>query len=582
MKIKDYIDKQRINYSLTGEDRYEYKIEQFIQKRGIRSVDFEPNDEYLKTLYEEDIRPILTERHNIGKTVIMTLPIGCFNASTVPLSPGSVAIICDNRISYLCAIFSKLIVKCLLPLVKGKNIAPFEADTDKPDESFKVANTAIGNDDYQEFKTAFLYFIGKLEAPDLSVPELSEIEAQMRDAFVLSLLGHEIGHIVKKHYNHKRKGRKIDKVDQKWDIELEADDYGYELMCLAMSRKYSDVEHKAQFNMGFEMFFQCHRIYELLLQIYKAADITNSHPDSGRTRINHLRKKILKDAPKTNDEKKGTVEWAKRQSEIYFPGYIIYTSEMIFDAYEKKLLDEIVASASIIGKKHISHKEFINKLENCLYAQDVKIPDVETAGMSSWREGKFTQALCDFAKDGYRSNFYYILAVLCHYKYEYFLTKMGMGLGQGPKFHAGKECLLERGDLYSAAEYFQEALNEEAEKSTSAFALGLVYSIMGSVCLHNRDAKNAAAYFTKGIQTSPAALESFNGRCYAYALTGNIWAALADKKICGIVSRAPSTLERAQRYAYSLTGNAQGALADDKIYNLISLVPGLLKGRGYR
>jgi tetratricopeptide (TPR) repeat protein len=556
MRIEAYISKLGIDYSLTEDEKE--KIYSYVKKRRIIATDFEPDDEYLRTLYEEAMRPVIQsflikngrDPAGLGKVVIMTLPMNRFNASPVLLSPGSVAIICDCQTKALSMAISRLIAKSLSPVIKDENIMPFDMDADDPGKDIGKVKVLIDNDDYLEFKNAFLRFSGKIKNPCQNISKPGGFEAQMCDAFALFLLGHELAHFVNNHLiGYKKKEAKKERVSKRWDQEAEADMNGYEFMYPAMSARYSNVDHKAQFNMGVEMFFWCQRLYELWLLIGKHPDLDDTHSDSDRTRITELRTRMLKDVPAAAKDEENTSkeEQVSRDIEIGFRGYIQYTSEGLFDAYEKRISDEILISAAILGKRHISYSEFMDKLESILFNQDNKIRDLEIAGVNHWIEGRFTQALCSLAKDGYGPNFYYALAVLYRYKYEHYHTKMLLNMGQ-QEYHDGIKSLLEDHDPYSAAGYFQEALDEDPEDAIAAFALGLAFSEIGFDCLFAGDFENAVNYFTKDIKTSPVALESFNGRRAAYYLEGHKNDAFADDKICTIISLAPGILTRAEKY----------------------------------
>jgi hypothetical protein len=541
MTVEDVIKFGDAN-NLNEQERYKFR--QIAQKYPLLNM----ADTSLSRLFEQICRTLGEGHKVIWKPLILTLPMNEYNAATSPLSERYVLFIFDDRVMDLCGVISKSLAKHLPP--GGPDIAPSssaeEAGNSRID--IKRMESLIDADDYREFKKAFLYFNGIFDGFSSGHREQDKIVEQIRDAFSLFLMGHEIAHALLGHSPGQDGKRRIDKVLKQWDMELDADFKGYELMRDTMARIHPDVKYKAQFNLGFELFCQCLAINELLSLLFEEREFTEGHPDADGSRLRHLRRKVTEHISFENNEEPLTVEWYERVFENISSRYMIDISNTFFDCHERKLTEEILFLALTLDEQRLDNKNFRAKLRERLGNFTALPHDAAAPGFNEWKTGNFTQALGKFAKGGYRNNFQRILAVLYCHEYEKYYSRMLSCIGPGEGFAEGVIGLLNF-DLALAEVNFTKTLKHEPDDPLAAFALGFTYSVMGEVCFANRDYKNAARFFTGDIEKSPAARPgSFAGRRDALRRSGHRNDAREDNAIVKILSRAPSARERAQEW----------------------------------
>jgi hypothetical protein len=486
--------------------------------------------------------------------------------------PDGTVIVVDHRIAALSTVISELIAK-YLP-ANGVNLGPRDMLSE---EAHRETEIRIDDKDYRAFKNGLLNFIGFRNDVVPEWPELTGIAAQIRDGFVLYLLGHELGHIILGHSGYEKKND-INKVKQNWDMEFEADAVAYDLMYDTMSRLYPDVKYKGQYNIAVETFFLYASIGELLGFVLADTEFNNTHSDTF-TRINQLRQKIEKYfSSMENREEPETLEWCEREIEIGFPHYTMKISGAVYAAYKKRISDEILIWAAFHAEKNNTDgEEFLPGLirDICESGSD-SLPALNLPGLDEWKQGHFTRAVRAFAAGKVQKEFCRVLAILYRNEYDYLSSKMESCLGQLPEFREGVEalwvsrllCQKITEDDNAAFDKLVEALNYARRAASCfrnipvvfgpqnaaevAFALGQAESTCGFLYLRLADIPAALASFNFDIDNSPAALESFYGRSCAHERVGHTEAARADQAVWEIVSRAPSFLERS--WAFLTTG----------------------------
>ena len=232
----------------------------------------------LKTQIEEAAKdlsvPIPTE------LVVGTLPTGRVNAMTINVpSSDDFVVLFESELFTFANLLSKVVVKAM-PFTGIKNgMLTFSTDLDRPLDSDVLRR-------FQEVIFAYLL----LGRPSAAPPYIIEgpyifLAGYLRDSMELFVLGHEYGHIIKRHFSTGQKtsfflgGEEVNEIVYNWQQELEADALGMQLMLHAMLKRGMDLSLSFW---GADFFFSCIDIVERGISIIRTGEEDDrpltSHP----------------------------------------------------------------------------------------------------------------------------------------------------------------------------------------------------------------------------------------------------------------------------------------------------------------
>jgi len=491
---------------------------------------------------------------NIKHLFIITEPKNGLNAEPIGLKNGSALIAFNNYTIHICTkialLIEKYIPKWLIEEFVFGNKSELTDEPIDPMESLFKINGLINIDAHRKFEELFFAFIGVPDASKQHTPKITKITEILRDAIVLFIMGHEYMHLILNHYEYE--GKSIEEVWGNWDHELIADSYGYELMRETMSQKYYNVNDKAFFNFGIEIFIKFQSIRDLLLQIFQEEKPAASGEDEANTenvfekthpdpfsRIVKLREMIWEQANIESEEKDSVV-----------PLFIMELSNVIFDIFERRISLKILHWASKIDNENMENKEYLKKLfENC-FSNNFSSENIK--GEKEWESCEFTNAICEFAKGNSEENFKRVLAVLYVHEYEKHESQMKLMIGQLQDFRDGVNYL-EKNDYNKAVDCFEDALKNDNGNSLVNYAWGYACSKRGKEYFDNGKYSEAIDDFNNDIENSPVAgIESFYYRSLALSMLGRKEEALQDMAIVRIISLAPSLKKRTYEWLKDL------------------------------
>jgi len=548
------------------EENCHNEVEREILTRATRDfLYFVDPDEHLKYLVDQLVQTISEQYNNMQwKPIIFTKPKLGLNAGALSINEKCKLLIIDSNVVILTTTMSQLIAKAIPKYKNG--IIPSKDDEELDDEEIEGnisrINTLIGIDDYNNFYKAIFNINWLLDNPLSDVSNPDKLTEQLRDSILMFLISHEFAHMLLEHKDYKDRNT-LNGMAQNWIYrETPADVLGYELMRNTMSRIYPNVEYKAEYNLGFEIYLKCYAVGELLSFIFrKKADEKNdqffsgTHPDAGGSRLDTLRKVVEEDIPKEiNEENEDTI--FESEMEIGSFLYIMDISNTVFDSYEKRLIEEIIKFAVIYDKQYTKEKDFHNRIKNAIMNSicntDIGYIDTETSGLDEWKAGKYTRAIIMFANKVFNEKFYRILSALHCYEYEKYFFRMFSCIGPGEGFAEGVHWLNSK-IFFNAIEPLKYVHHNEPNNPLAAFALGYAYSKTGEEYFYKKDFQNALEYLKLGIETSPIVRrKTFMLRSEIFKKSGNAKEAEKDDKIYHILRLVPNTREIAEKQLDSI------------------------------
>jgi len=484
-------------------------------------------DQYLEYLVEQTIQTIAEEDNKIHwKPIVFTRPNKKgLDAKSLSINKEYKLLILDTNAMKLYGDISKLIDK-LAPKYKGE-ITPNPENFNIEDLKKEIRESINENDDvYNEFKKIILAFNGKMVNYIDDEKEPVGIAKRIRDACMLFLIGHEFAHIWKKH--RIIGDNEEDAIKKRWDQEAEADIIAYKLMFKTMERLYPEIIYKGQFDLGFEIFFQCLAINEPLLIIFdkEKYEYNTTHPDASSSRLEILRLYTIKSSS-DKEEKKTHI-------------FNIWVSNEIFDNVSNKLISEILCIAANLDKQkiEISDDKIFKNICNT-ESIDGNIPE-----MYEWKEEHYISAVRKFIDGKYSQRFYKILAIFYDYILERSSLRMYSYIGQEECFRNGIEYLNQ--DKYDHAIIcFLDALNQQ-DNIITRLAYGVTCYKLGQCFLEKKkNYEKAGNFFGRDIEMNYlAGRKSFEGRMEALKEQNKLPPESEDGKIFEILSSVPSRAER--------------------------------------
>jgi len=493
-------------------------------------------DERFKYLVDQVIQTISRRDNSIHwEPIVFTGPMQGLNAGSLSINEECKLLIFDSNAMNLFGNIAKLIEK-LVPNDGLEIVPPLE----NIKESTAKINSLIDINNYNEFKKAILIFNGLLAGSVYDNTKQTGITRQIRDACMLFLIGHECVHLWK---NHRRiDDNEKDAVYNSWQQELEADSLGYELMVDTMKCIcHPKIKYEAQFDLGFEIFFQCLALTEPLSLISGNDEYSNTHPDAASSRLGELREIAAMSVPLIDMEElkkreKQEDQWRSYIYERIMTKFIRNASDEIFDTYTAKLTGEILFQSSKVDKKQTDNKLFMDELSKNICSIESTFYESNISGLQEWESENYTSAVVKFAKADYTDHQKRIIAVFYDYILERYYSRTNSCVGQLPEFREGIKHLKNLG-VDEAEIYFQKALVKEPDNKIIRFALGLTYSLHGQICFNQKDYENAKMFFKKDLKISPIVRRE-----------SLVFLALIDDKVFNIISRVPSWDKRLEEF----------------------------------